>query len=69
MDRRARGLPASYRGKLRAIDRQYYNTAEGEVGPCQARLESLGDLLQLVVGAFGEASTDLDRMIRGIAES
>ena len=38
-------------------------------GPCQARLESLGDLLQLVVGAFGEASTDLDRVIKGIAES
>ena len=69
MDRRARGLPANYRGKLRALDSQYYNTAEGEVGPCQARLESLGDLLQIVVGAFGEASTDLDRMIRGIAES
>ena len=34
------------------------------MGPCQARLESLGDLLQIVVGAFGEASTDLDRMIR-----
>ena len=69
VDRRARGLPANYRGKLRAIDQQYYRTAEGEVGPCQARLESLGDLLQIVVGAFGEASSDLDRAIRGIAES
>ena len=39
------------------------------MGPCQARLESLGDLLQIVVGAFGEASTDLDRTIRGMAES
>ena len=38
------------------------------MGPCQARLESLGDLLQIVVGAFGEASTDLDRTIRRIAE-
>ena len=52
-----------------ALDRQYYNTAEGEVGPCQARLESLGDLLQIVVGVFAKASTDLGRMIRGIAES
>ena len=69
VDRRARGLPANYRGKLRAIDQQYYRTAEGEVGPCQARLESLGDMLQIVVGAFGEASSDLDRAIRGIAES
>ena len=39
------------------------------MGPCQARLESLGDLLQIVVGTFSEASTDLDRTIRGIAES
>ena len=39
------------------------------MGPCQARLESLGNLLQIVVGAFGEASTDMDRMIQGIAES
>jgi hypothetical protein len=69
VDRRARGLPALNRGKLRSIDRQYYNTEEGEVGPCQAWLESLGELLQIVVGAFGEASTDLDRLIRGIAES
>ena len=68
-DRRARGLPALYRGKLAAIDRQYYGTVEGEVGPCQERLESLGDLLQTVVGYWGETSTDLDRMIRAIAES
>ena len=68
-DRRARGLPALYRGKLAAIDRQYYGTVEGEVGPCQERLESLGDLLQMVVGYWGETSTDLDRMIRAIAES
>ena len=39
------------------------------MGPCQARLESLGNLLQIVVGAFGEASTDMNRMIQGIAES
>ena len=39
------------------------------MGPCQARLESLGNLLQIVVGAFGEASTDIDRMIQGIAKS
>ena len=39
------------------------------MGPCQARLESLGDLLQLMVDAFGEASSDLDRLIRGIAET
>ena len=68
-DRRARGLPALYRGKLAAIDRQYYGTVQGEVGPCQERLESLGELLQVVVGYWGETSTDLDRVIRAIAEA
>ena len=68
-DRRARGLPALYRAKLTCIDRQYYSTVEGEVGPCQERLESLGDLLQVVVGYWGEVSTDLDRIIRAVAEA
>ena len=52
-----------------AIDRQYHGTVEGEVGSCQDRLESLGELLQVVVGYWGETSTDLDIIIRAIAES
>ena len=81
-DRRASGLPALFRGKLAAIGRQCYgtvlastavlqcsNTVVGEVGYCQERLESLGHLLQMVVGYWGETLTDLDRMIRAIAES
>ena len=47
----------------------YNGTRPGEVGPCVARLESLGDILELVVGAFGEASSDLDRVITALAES
>ena len=39
------------------------------MGPCVARLESLGEILQLVVGAFGEVSSDLDRVVTGLAES
>ena len=34
-----------------------------------AKLESLGEILELVVGAFGEASCDLDRVITALAES
>ena len=68
-DRRARGLPARYRVKLAAIDRQYNGTVEGEVGPCQERLESLGDVLHMVVGYWGETLTDLDRIMRAIDES
>ena len=29
----------------------------------------MGDILELVVGAFGEASTDLERVIVAVAES
>ena len=62
-------LPAEYRQKLSQIDVTYNGTRPGEVGPCVARLESLGDILELVVGAFGEASSDLDRVITALAES
>ena len=34
-----------------------------------ARLETHGDILELVVGAFGEVSSDLDRVISALAES
>ena len=54
---------------LAAIHCQYHGTVEGEVGPCQERLKNLGDLLQMVVGYWGETSTDMDRMMRAIAES
>ena len=39
------------------------------MGPCVARLESFGEILQLVVGAFGEVSSDLDRVVTALAES
>ena len=50
-------MPAEYRLKLSTIDARYSGTRPGEVGPCVARLEGFGEILQLVVGAFGEAST------------
>ena len=34
-----------------------------------ARLETHGDILELVMGAFGEVSSDLDRVISALAES
>ena len=75
MDRRARQLPGEYRRKVANVDREYYSTVRGEVGPLQARLEQLAgggglqDLLGLCVGAFGDISSDLDRLIRALAES
>ena len=74
MDRRARALPAEYKKKVADIDQEYHGTVRGQVGPLQARLEelcggSLKDLLGLCVGAFGDISCDLDRLIRALAES
>ena len=60
------GEPADYKKNLAVIDRQYYHTARGVSGQ---RLESLGELLCLVVGAFGEVSEVLERMVKAIAES
>ena len=68
-DRRARALPAEYRRKLGQLDVAYNGTRPGEVGPCVARLETFGELLELVVGAFGEVSSDMDRVISAMAES
>ena len=63
-------FPKSYHiRKLGQIDAAYNGTRPGEVGPCVARLETFGELLELVVGAFGEVSTDLDRVITAMAES
>ena len=69
VNRRARALPAEYRGKLQKLDSAFHDTRPGEVGPCQARFENLGGILELVVGAFGEVSADLDRLITALAES
>ena len=75
MDRRARLLPGEYKKKVADVDRAYYGTGPDKVGPLQARLEELAgggglqDLLGLCVGAFGDISSDLDRVIRALAES
>ena len=75
MDRRARILPGEYRRKVAEVDREYHGTVRGQAGPLQARLEQLAggggleDLLGLCVGAFGDCSADMDRLIRALAES
>ena len=75
MDRRARLLPAEYRKKVADVDRAHHGTLPGQVGPLQARLEQLAggrgleDLLGLCVGAFGDCSTDMARLIKALAES
>ena len=74
MDRRARALPEDYKKKVADINQEYHGTVRGQVGPLQALLEelcggNLKDLLGLCVGAFGDISCDLDRLIRALSES
>ena len=75
MDRRVRLLPGEYRRKVADVDRAHHGTTDGQVGPLQARLEQLAggeglqDLLGLCIGAFGDCSTDMDRVIRAMADS
>ena len=43
--------------------------ADIQRGPCVAKFLTFGNILELVVGAFGEASADLDRVVTALAES
>ena len=69
VDRRARELPAEYRRKARETDRVYGRVPEGIKGPVENKLDEFGDLLCLVVGAFGEVSEDLHYLINTLAEA
>ena len=68
-DRRADGLSNLYKNKLRALDRRFHGTVQGETGPLEARLDSYGKLEGLVVGAWGEGSKDLHALIKVMAEA
>ena len=68
-DRRGRELPASYRRPLERLDQDYRGTLPGETGPLVARLQGFGDLLCLVVGAWGDCSADLHTLVQTCAES
>ena len=70
VNRRARLSPAEYRHKLSQIDQIYNGTRRGDIGPCVAKFLTFGNMLELVEGAFGEASADdLDRVVTALAES
>ena len=51
------------------LDSSFSGTRPGYDGHCVARLKCLGSILELVVGAFGEVSSDLDRTVTALAES
>ena len=46
---------------------KYCGTNDDKVGPVSQKLSSYGDLMCLVVGAFGEASEDVHLLIHSLA--
>ena len=69
VERRAGLLQGEYVRKVARVDQQVLGTPRGEVGPLQRKLESFGDILGLVVGAFGEGSADLHDLVHTMARS
>ena len=69
VDKRANLLPNEYRKKARDADRVYGNHNDEVAGPVERKLGQYGDLIGLVVGAFGEGSQDLHELVQKLAES
>ena len=69
VDVRAGRLQAEYVGKARVSDTRHHGTGEGEVGPVQQKLLSLGDVRGLVFGNFGEASQDCHTLVAAMTDS
>ena len=68
-DKRANGLPASYRRKARKVDQEVLEIDREERGPVERRLEEFGDLLGLCFGAWGEASEGVHKLVQTLAEA
>ena len=69
VDKRANELNSEYLAKARQTDQNYCGTAQGQVGPVETKLTTLGKVHGIVVGAFGEASDDLHSLIHHLAAS
>lgn len=69
VERRAAGLAGYYRRELAKYDRRFYGTTGEQVGPLVSLLQSYGKLEALVVGPWGNGSSDLHDLVRSMAES
>jgi len=65
---RAAEVAGEYRRKARRLDQELLGVAAGAVGPVQARLESYGEVVPVVFGAFGEVSAGVRRLVDMIVE-
>ena len=68
VNRRARALQGEYESKLKRLDAQLHLTPPDQTGPL-VRLRSYPQLLGYVVGAFGECSTDVHKLVEILASS
>ena len=69
VDKRANLLQGEYRRKAREADRLGGDHDVQEMGPVERKLLQYGNLVGLVVGAFGEGSEDLHSLVQSLAES
>ena len=69
VDRRAGLLQGEYRRKAREADRKYVGQNPDQMGPVERKLLQFGEVIGLVVGAFGECSEDLHELIQRMAEN
>ena len=69
VDIRASKLQGEYVAKAIAADKRYNGVVNGEVGPVQQKLLSLGEIGGLVFGNFGEVSEDTHALISKMANS
>ena len=62
-------LQNEYRRKAREADRVYGGRNPDEIGPVERKLLQFGEVIGLVVGAFGEGSEDLHELVQQMAEN
>ena len=68
VDRRSNLLQGEYAAKARRAERNYGNTAPGQVGRMEQKLLNFGRIRGLVVGAWGEISEDFKQLLQVMAD-
>ena len=69
VEKRAKSVAAEYVKKAQETDQTFCGTAQGEIGPVEAKLRSFHKTVPLVFGAFGEASDGVEQLIDALAEA
>jgi hypothetical protein len=70
VNEREEKVAREYLNKARQLDRDFNNTARGEIGPVERRLLMYGDngkVKGLVVGPYGECSAAVEQLVKFVA--